>query len=80
MANASTWRAPLVTLCDGRQVPSDSEAWRAEAEARTILRLATVAARRAHLALIEQRRGQAARAKLEALILELWNRRRSSAA
>lgn len=37
MANTSTWRAPLVTLVDGQQVPSDSEAWRAECEARAML-------------------------------------------
>lgn len=37
MTNACTWSAPLVTLADGRQVPSDSELWRAETEARVIL-------------------------------------------
>lgn len=35
--NQCTWVAPMVTLCDGRQVPSDSEEWRAECEARYVL-------------------------------------------
>lgn len=37
MGNACSWVAPMVTLVDGRQVPSTSEEWRAECEARTIL-------------------------------------------
>lgn len=36
--NLSTWRPSLVTLLDGRQVASDSEEWRAECEAREVLR------------------------------------------
>ena len=78
--NACSWRATLVTLVDGRQVPIDSEEWRAECEARAILAMPTVAVRREHLALIEKRRGRQPRERLEALILDIWNRRRASAA
>lgn len=31
--NACSWVAPMVTLVDGSQVASDSEAWRAQCEA-----------------------------------------------
>lgn len=37
-----TWVAPLVTLYDGRQVPSDSREWREECEARMVLAMPMV--------------------------------------
>lgn len=39
MPNACTWEAPLVTLRDGRQVPSDSAEWQFECLARHILQM-----------------------------------------
>lgn len=44
--NASTWQPGTVTLIDGREVPSDSEEWRAECEARHILNMPSKADRR----------------------------------
>jgi len=35
--NHCRWQAPLVTLRDGRQVPSDSQEWQEECLARTLL-------------------------------------------
>lgn len=35
--NASTWVAPMVSLVDGSSAKSDSEAYRAECEARVLL-------------------------------------------
>ena len=55
----------MVTLIDGREVPSDSEEWRAECEARYLLNRPTIDERRALLAAIEKRRGKAAREDLE---------------
>ena len=47
-----------VTLIDGRQVDSDSEAWRHECEARAIAALPTLAQRREWLENLERRRGK----------------------
>lgn len=68
--NACTWRAPLVTLWDGRQVRSDSEAWRAETEARALLAIPHEA-RRELLDKIEQKRGAEARAKVQGAMREV---------
>lgn len=72
MANACSWKAPMVTLATGEQVPSDSPAWKDECEARYFLNLPTKDARLALLDQIEKRRGTAARRELEARILALW--------
>lgn len=81
--NACRWTPQTVTLHDGRQVLSDSEEWRHETEARTIIAMPTIAARRAYLrgSLDErgnlsggvlQKRGEAALARLEATIKAIW--------
>lgn len=49
-----------VTLVDGRVVDSSSEAWRVECEARYLLTRMRLLARRAYLADIQKRRGDAA--------------------
>lgn len=72
MRNACTWQAPLVTLADGREVPSDSPEWKDECEARHILNIPTKAARIELLDQIEKRRGPDARRALEVRILTLW--------
>lgn len=72
MRNACKWVAPMVTLADGRQVPSDSQEWREECEARHILNMPTKAARIAMLDGIEKKRGPDARRELEVRILTLW--------
>lgn len=68
--NASTWRAPLVTLADGRQVPSDSEAWRAECEARAMLAIPHDD-RADAFELIERKRGPDAVRQLKANMLDV---------
>jgi hypothetical protein len=86
--NACNWKPSLVILHDGRQVMSDSEEWRLECEAVTILSM-PLASRRTFLrgklddkgALrdgVFQRRGEAACLKLEDAIKKIWYSRRSS--
>lgn len=62
----------MVTLRDGRQVPSDSEEWRHECEARTICRMPTRAERRESLERIERLRGTAARLAVQAEVTAIW--------
>ena len=64
----------MVTLMDGREVPSDSEEWRAECEARYLLARPSIDERRALLAAIEKRRGKAAREDLEQRALAIWRK------
>ena len=81
--NACSWKAPLVTLHDGRQVPSDSEDWRHECEAQAIIALPTVSMCRAALrgtldgagklrGGILEKRGEAAVQRLEETIKRIW--------
>jgi len=65
-----------VTLHDGQQVDSASEAWRHETEARTILGLRNVTERRDWLDAIEKRRGKAAADRLRETVHALWKARR----
>lgn len=64
-----------VTLQDGRQVDSASEEWRHECEARSILKLRTIDARREHLDAIEKRRGKAEADRLRETVRALWEKR-----
>lgn len=77
----------LVTLIDGRQVANDSEEWRHETEARAILNMPTLRARREHLygkpnrfgrdeGGIMQRRGVDEVKRLETTMLKLWEARK----
>jgi len=59
----------MVTLLDGRIVFSDAEAWRHECEARNLLKLPTLEARRAMLAAVELKRGTDAAEALRATML-----------
>lgn len=63
-------------LHDGTEVPSDSEEWRHECEADAILHFPTLAARQAQLALVEKRRGEAERLRLQKTMMALWRLRR----
>ena len=84
MGNVCSWKPSLVTLHDGRQVLSDSEEWRHEAEARAIIAMPTLAARRKFLrgeldeiggkrrGGILEKRGEAAVQRLEATIKAIW--------
>ena len=66
-----------VTLIDGREVDSSSEAWRQECEARHILAMPSIHARRDYLASVLQRRGVKHHAALADLVRAVWahNRR-----
>lgn len=62
-----------VTLITGEVVASDSEAWRAECEARHVLRIRHKARRHEYLNRVEDRRGKASRDKLFTDVMALWN-------
>lgn len=66
----------MVTLLDGRHVPSDSEEWRHETEARAIADLRTLNERRAWLEALEARRGKPAADRLRATMKALWKARK----
>ena len=66
----------LVTLHDGRQVDSWSEAWRAECEARHILAMANIHLRRIYLADVTKRRGEVAGKALADLVRAVWDKSR----
>lgn len=81
--NACSWKPSLVTLHDGREVLSDSEDWRHECEARTVIAMPGQAARRAYLrgklddngiirGGVLQKRGLAAVERLENTIKQIW--------
>lgn len=63
--NVCSWTPQLVTLVDGRSVPSDSEEWRLECECRHVL-AKPYAERLEVLTNIGQRRGPDALASLQA--------------
>lgn len=77
----------MPALIDGRQVANDSEEFRHECEARAILNMPTLRARREHLygkpnkfgrddGGIMQRRGVAEVKRLEQTMLKLWEARK----
>lgn len=86
MTNACTWQPTTVKLYDGREVPSDSEDWRAETEARHVLGWLPHR-RREYVELIAKKRGAAAAQNLRgsmgrlmpAYILDLPNRAQRNA-
>lgn len=65
----------LVKLLNGTEVPSDSEAWRHECEARQIANMPTLERRREHLAGVAEKRGDAEADRLRGTIAELWTGR-----
>lgn len=81
--NACSWKPSVVTLHDGKQVLSDSEEWRHETEAQTVIAMPTLGARRAFLrGMIDnngkhrdgvlQKRGEESVQRLEATIKAIW--------
>lgn len=64
-----------VQLMDGTVGDSSSEAWRHECEARAILAMPRLDQRRAFLAGVEKKRGEAARLALQKTMTALWRRR-----
>ena len=61
-----------VTLADGTETCTWSEAWRHECEARQVCDLPTIFERREYLVKIQQRRGDQAWLQLRATISVLW--------
>lgn len=76
--------AATVVLLSGQTVCSWCPSWQAETadrelEARSLLRLADKSARLDRLARLEAQRGPEYRARLEAVVLAMWERRRAAA-
>lgn len=65
-----------VKLIDGRVVDSWSDEWRLECEARHVLAMPSVQARRDYLAGIQQRRGDKAYQELADLVRVIWQHNR----
>lgn len=65
----------IVTLIDGTQADSASEAYRHECEARAIAALPTLADRRAWLEAVEKRRGKDEADRLRGTMKALWEGR-----
>lgn len=61
-----------VTLHDGRVVGSWSEDWRAECEARGLLKMPSKEERNRHLALVVKKRGEEAAERLRQHALRIW--------
>ncbi len=66
-----------VTLFDGRAVDSASEPWRQECEARHILAMPGVQARRDYLEAVLKRRGAKHHQALADLVRALWTHNRA---
>lgn len=64
-----------VKLLDGTEVPSDSEAWRHECEARAIAAIPALVERRIYLDEVGRRRGKDAADRLRRTMSELWKLR-----
>lgn len=77
MTNVCTdTRERMVELHDGRRVSNYSEEWRAECEARAVLRMPTKMHRRGYLLRVKEKRGQAAANALERHVMKLWEAER----
>ena len=68
-----------VTLIDGSEVDSSSEAWRHDCEARMVAGMDTLWHRREYLDLVERRRGKPAADALRATMGAIWNQRNARA-
>lgn len=68
----------LVTLIDGTEVSNYSQEWRAECEARHVLAMPSIIARREYLAAIRKKRGDAAGQQLEDLVRAVWAKGRET--
>jgi hypothetical protein len=63
---------PMVSLIDGTEVDSSSEAWRHECEARAIAALPTLAQRRAWLEDLARKRGVIEVDRIRKTLKRLW--------
>lgn len=62
----------MQTLIDGRLVPSDSEDWRLECEARYVCAMPGIDARRLYMAGINKQRGEASYLLLADKVRQVW--------
>lgn len=69
---------PVVTLIDGRVVCNFCEDWRAECEARHVLAMPSIHARREYIAGISKRRGDAAGNAFAALVRAVHAHRKAT--
>ncbi|WP_441227992.1 DUF7696 family protein [Tardiphaga sp. 20_F10_N6_6] len=69
----------IVTLLDGTLVDCASEEHRHECEARAILAMQGLKTRRDFLALVEKKRGEPERLRLEKTMMALWRKRKNDA-
>ena len=67
---------PRVTLVDGRETCTWSEAWRHECEAKHVCGLPTILERRRYLLSIRDRRGEKAYVELRGTVERVWNANR----
>ena len=63
---------PRVTLVDGTETCTWSEAWRHECEARNVCNMPTILERRRYLLHIHNKRGEAAWLQLRSTIERVW--------
>lgn len=68
---------PRITLVDGTETCTWSEAWRAECEARHVCDLPTIFDRRSYLVKIQHKRGDQAWLQLRAAVAEVWKSRQA---
>jgi hypothetical protein len=66
---------PRVTLIDGTETCSWSEAWRAETEARMVCKMRSLAERRDYLEYAKRKRGERSYAALRDLVARVWKTR-----
>ncbi len=76
LVNVASCTPVHVALVDGTFVDSTSELWRAECEARHVLRLRSKMQRHEYLARVEAKRGKDSRDVLQAAVMALWQRLR----
>jgi len=77
-SNVCTFAVGSVTLIDGRAVPLDSEEWRAECEARGVLKLYSKQARLAYLQGVATKRGEASKTQLYRDVMRVYEHERST--
>ena len=71
--NMCSFKPKNVALVDGTVVANDSEAWRAECEARSVLAIPTKGGRYNYLNKVQERRGKEARDRLHDEVMRVWH-------
>ena len=79
MTNVANWKPLMVALHDGTMVPSDSEEWRHECEARAVMNMPTRIDRNRYIMKVAKSRGDEAAHQLRETVQKLWPARSSPA-